>query len=239
MTTRSASVLLDSAARDLRAATALNPRLARAWSTLSAVLTVKGDNAGALEAARRALDADAFLRDAPASMERLVMVYLFAEHYDSARTLCDRTMRRFPADHGAIACNLDVLGWSGRGPQDVDRTWAAVRQTESTGNWPIVGGISPHGRLYVAAVLARSGLSDSARAVLRATQIVLRASGQEEEFLVNEAYVLTMLGEDGGALDLLERASRVGPSLPAEIGRLPWFRSLRTNPRYQRLTGVR
>ena len=236
---RSASALLDSAAADLRAATAANPRLARAWSTLSAVLSVKGDNAGALEAARRALDADAFLRDAPTSLERLVMAYLFAEHYDSARALCDQTMRRFPTDNVAMACDLDVLGWSGRGAQDVARVWAAVRKMESAGRWPLVSGISPHGRLYVAAVLARSGLADSARAVLQATQRVVRAAGQEEDLLVNEAYVLTMLGDQDAALDLLERASRAAPSFPPEIARIPWFRSLRANPRFQRLTGTR
>jgi len=237
---RSESVLLlDSAASDLRAATALSPRLARAWSTLSAVLSLKGDNPGAMDAARRALDTDAFLRNAPSSLERLVLAYLFAEQYDSARTLCDQTMRRFPTDNVAIACDLDVLGWSGRGAQDVARTWAAVRRTESAGNWPLIAGVSPHGRLYVAAVLARSGLSDSARAVYRATQGVLRASRQEEDFLINEAYVLTMLGEQNAALALLERAAGAARSLPVEIARLPWFRSLRGNPRFQQLARSR
>jgi serine/threonine-protein kinase len=236
---RSASALLDSAAADLRAATAINPRLARAWSVLSLVLSLKGDDAGAVEAARRALDADAYLRDAPATLERLVLAHLFAERYDSARVICDEIIRRFPTNNLAMQCDLDVLGWSGRGAQDVARVWEAVRRVERSGGWPLVSGISPHGRLYAAAVLARSGLPDSARAVFRATQTTVRAAGQEEDLLVNEAYVLTMLGDQDGALDLLERASRAAPSLPPEIARIPWFRGLHGNPRYQRLIAAR
>jgi tetratricopeptide (TPR) repeat protein len=167
------------------------------------------------------------------------MAHLFAERYDSARVLCDQLMHRFPTNNVALQCDLDVLGWSGRGVQDIARVWEAVRRMERAGGWPLVAGISPHGRLYAAAVLARSGMADSARAVFRATQTVLRTAGQEEDLLINEAYVLTMLGEQDAALDLLERASRAAPSLPPEIARIPWFRSLRGNPRYQRLTAPR
>ena len=236
---RSASALLDSAAADLRAATVITPRLARAWSTLSLVLSVKGDDVGAVDAARRALDTDPFLRDAPTTLERLVMAHLFAERYDSARVLCDQTIRRFPSDNVAVECDLDVLGWSGRGAQDVTRVWGAIQKVERAGAWPLVAGMSPHGRLYAAAVLARSGMPDSAHAVFRTTQTALRAAGQEDDLLVNEAYVLTMLGEQDAALDLLERASRAAPSLPPQIARIPWFRSLHGNPRFQRLTAPR
>jgi hypothetical protein len=48
-----------------------------------------------------------------------------------------------------------------------------------------------------------------------------------------------MLGDQDGALDLLERASRAAPSLPPEIARIPWFRGLHGNPRYQRLIAAR
>jgi TolB-like protein/tetratricopeptide (TPR) repeat protein len=235
----SSPALLDSATTDLRAATALNPHLARAWSTLGAALSLKGDNAGAIEALRRALAADAFLRDAPASLNQLVLAYLFAEKYDSARATCDETKRRFPTHNVAITCDLDVLGWSGRGAQDVARIWTAVANTERSASWPLVQGISPHARLYAAAVLARSGLSDSARHVLEATRRVLRAAGQEGDLLVNEAQVLTALGDQSAAIDLLEEASRAAPALPSQLARMPWFHALRSNPRFQTLTRSR
>ena len=235
----SSPALLDSAIMDLRTATTLNPRLARAWSTLGIALTGKGDNDGAIEALRRGLDADAFLRDTPATLSQLVLAYLFSERYADARALCDQAMHRFSAVTVATTCELDVLGWSGSGEQDVTRTWRAVARVERAGVWPLVQGVSPHGRLYVAAVLARSGMRDSARHVLNAARELIRGAGQEDDFLLNEAQVYAALGDQSAALDLLEHAVRTSPALTAQIARMPWFASLRANPRFQKLVAAR
>jgi len=62
---RAAPALLDSAQADLVAATTADPHFARGWTDLSAVLRQKGDLSGSLLAVRRALAADAYMRDTP------------------------------------------------------------------------------------------------------------------------------------------------------------------------------
>jgi hypothetical protein len=128
-----------------------------------------------------------------------------------------------------------VLGWIGRGPRDVASAWEALHRVERDGSWGKVAGISPEGRFYVAAVLARSGLADSARALVRATRAGLVRAGAPDEATTNEAAVHVLLGDRDAALAALERTVRGNPGAVAQITALPWFLPLRGDPRYERL----
>jgi serine/threonine protein kinase/tetratricopeptide (TPR) repeat protein len=231
----SSAALLDSAGADLQAATLANPTSARAWNSLSVVLRMQGDLPGAAEAVRRAIDSDAYLEEAPQSMTRVVFQYLFASENDSARALCREAMQRFPRDAGVAQCELNVIGWSGRGPADLARVWPLVEQVERSGVWGVTGGVTPEARFYAAAVLARSGMKDSARAVVRDTRARLVAAGKPNASLINEANVLLLLGDRSGALDRLERAAREDSMTQDHMARLPWFVPLRGEPRFQAL----
>jgi len=230
-----APALLDSAEADLVAATTADPNFARGWTDLSAVLRQNGDIPGSLLAVRRAFAVDAYMRNQPLSLSRLFFAYLYAGWSDSARALCAKTGPRYPRDPSLGPCELVVLGWAGRGKADVARTWTLVAEMERAALWPLVKGTSPEGRYFAAAVLARSGLGDSARAVIVDTRRRLAAAGLPEKNLTNEAYVRVLLGEYDAALDALEQLGRVEPAALDRAKRYPWFDPLRSLPRFKRL----
>jgi eukaryotic-like serine/threonine-protein kinase len=226
----------DSAALDIRRALDADTTLAAAWSTYSSILQSLGDETGAVAAARRAIGADPYRRDVVPSMNRLIIADLTLEHYDSARTLCDDGVARFPQDPVMRTCVLNVLGYAGKGPDDIARAWAALALEERDGVFEHVSGIWPPGRFFLAAILARSGLKDSARAVIAATRAALRNGGAPAAGALYEAYAWTSLGERDTALTLLDTVTaHAQPADRAAIGRLPWFKSLHGDARFERL----
>jgi hypothetical protein len=82
-------------------------------------------------------------------------------------------------------------------------------------------------------------MADSARSVIDSTRARLRASGNAEEYLMNEAHARLLIGERQTALGLLERAARRDPALRPRIAMFPWFDPLRGEPRFQRLVAGR
>ena len=231
--------LLDSARTDLVAATTSDPHLARAWSALGSVLQMQGDSAGAIGALRSALAADVYVRDTPRTINQLIVAYLFAGKNDSARTLCTESARTYPRDPTLGPCELTVLGWTGKGTRDVQRTWALVAEMERGGFWPLIDGMSPEARFFAAAVLARSGLGDSARATAAATRRRLTAAGLPTSNSLGEAYVYVLLGEHAAAVDALERGIANDSTLRDRATRLPWFTPLRQDPRFRGLVETR
>jgi TolB-like protein/tetratricopeptide (TPR) repeat protein len=227
--------LLDSAASDLRAATTADPHLARAWNSLSGVLRQQGDMAGAVDAVRQAAGADAYLDEVPESVTRLVFAYLYANRPDSAALVCREWRQRIPRESSLHACELVVLGWSARSMADADRAWVITRDIEGTGVWPLVRGMSPAARYYVAAILARAGRGDSAKSVMRTTRQRLRAAGEPDAALMNEAYALVLLDARDSAVATLQHAVRADTADRARIARSPWFAPLHGDRRYREL----
>ena len=228
-------MLLDSAEADLRAATAAPAPRARAWALLSSILGRKFDSTGSIVATLRALDADPYNRDVPRTMVSLVFRYLYSRQNDSARTFCASARARFPNDAYVQSCELSVLGWTGVGPADVNAMWKALDRTERAGAFPLEGGIFPVGRYWMAAVLARSSLPDSARHVLAATDERLRAAGHPGAYPMHQAYVRLMLGERDASLALLDTMIRRDPAKRSMIAALPWFDRLRDEGDFQRV----
>ena len=219
---------LRAAAADLTNATLLNPELARAWNELSSVRQRLGDQQGAVEAARRAIEADAYLRDIVPSVQRLIFAYLRDEQPDSARALCYEGSERFPTSGVMQYCKLSVLAWVGSGPTDIDTVWAALRRAEENSVTPLLEGkYDPQARLSVAAVLARSGLLDSARSMTNDLRERLVRAGSADSYLVTEAHVRTLLGEHDQAIELLRRSISASPGIASFIASSPWFAPLR------------
>jgi len=228
--------LRDSAEADLRRALTMDSTLARAWSAYSGLLASKGNRAGSLDAARRAIVVDPYQRDVIPAMNRLIIAHLTAEHYDSARVLCDQGIARFPSDRVIRTCVLNVLGYSGAGPKDIARAWEALAVEERDGIYDRIGGVWPPGRFFVAAILARSSMRDSAQAVVSATRSALRAAGSPQAGALHEAYVWTLLGQRDTAIALLRTAVHMQPNDRATLTQVPWFRPLRNDPRFVQLT---
>lgn len=229
---------LVAAERDLRAAVTADPGLARAWDALSDLYVSTGRFAEADQAARRALEADAYLRDARSVIDRQYFTTLLQERFDDARYWCRLGVRRFPDDPDFTTCGLRLLGWSGSGKRAVDSAWAALRavRAHDAGAPTVLDQVDRY--LMVAAVVARSGMRDSARAVLRLARAAARDS-MPVEMAMEEAWVRVLLGETDDALALLARSLAAYPQARDLLAQNPWFRPLRNDPRFTALITAR
>lgn len=223
---------MDRAERDLRAAVAAEPSLATAWKTLSFVLYARGDLAESDLAARRALAEDAYLDQADDILHRLAMSALLRGDYAQVGSLCREGRRRAPRDWRFLECQLTLLRDDRSRPADPVLARALARELERVD--PAAGaraagrGYTPAYRLALeAAVLARAGQHDSARAVMA------RAHGEADgneavrlSLLYDEAAVRVLMGDSAAARRLLDQVLARRPGLRAFAERDPLFRAL-------------
>jgi DNA-binding SARP family transcriptional activator/TolB-like protein len=233
-----ASVLLDGAERDLRAALAEEPSLASAWGTLSFVLYARGRAADSELAARRALEYDAYLEHADRLLMQRFFSALAAADYAAARDVCERGRRGFPHDWQFVECRLTLLRADPSVAPDPALAWRLVGELDAM-DPPASAAASGRAyapvyrRMVAAAVLARAGLADSARAVMaRARVDAANDPGGRISLALEEAHVLLRLGDRDGARErldvylaqlpmvrpLLERNPQLGPLLRRSTG---------------------
>jgi len=225
-------VQLDAAERDLRAAVTAEPGRASAWSRLSQLLRLRGRLAESDLAARRALAEDAFLDDAADIRQRLFFNALWNADYAQAREQCDRGRTQFPGDWRFTECSLTLLRNDRSRPPDPAAAWRLVAELErldpptraraqNRAYTPIFH------RMVAAAVSARAGDADSARAVVaRARREVAADPDLGPSLDYDEAWVRLMLGDTAGARALAARAMRSQPALQTYLLRDPFIRSL-------------
>jgi serine/threonine-protein kinase len=223
---------LDEAERDLRAADVPeNPSRARAQTTLSRLLWRRGSFAEANLMARRAHATDAFLTDAPAVLYRLFATSLLLRRWEEAADWCAQGYRRFPEHWHFTLCRLETLFLPVERP-DAAKAWqlvAELKRVTAPSEWAV---LAPRWHTIVAGVLARGGLRDSARQVLRAAQQMAQG---DPELDIYEAEVRVLLGEEERALGLLERYAASAPSQKAFIQAWPTFDPLHRYPRFRAL----
>jgi tetratricopeptide (TPR) repeat protein len=234
--------LSKSAEADLRNALEADSSLARAWATLAQVLRVQeGQLAAAEAAARRALQADAYLEEGPYVVDRLYRASLDLARYDSAAAWCREGRRRFPHDWRFLECRLTLLGYDTGAPPNLDGAWRLYRELEQLDPPQAARAANrPYSTLFrrmaVARVAARAGLGDSARALIRASR---RDAGTDSTLLASLAYdeavVRFLLGERDAVFSLLEDYLRMKPDHRNLLATDPKFESLRADPRYRRL----
>jgi len=220
-------VRLDAAERDLRAAVETRPALARGWATLSLVLRVRGRLAESDLAARRALLEDAYLDDAADIRHRLFFSALWLGDYARARAECEQGARQFPADWRFVECRLTLLRHDRSRPADLAAAWRLVAELERLDPPDAARRArrpySPvYRRMAAAAVSARAGDADSARAVVaRARKEVAGNAEMALSLDYDEAWVRLMLGDTAGARGLLRRVERGRPALAPYLARDP------------------
>jgi hypothetical protein len=90
-------------------------------------------------------------------------------------------------------------------------------------------------RTLVAAVLARTGMRDSARAVLRRMRAQAASHPRSVDVPLNEAYVYALLDDRDEAIRLLTRGVRSDLDR-TYILRTARYRPLHDDPRFQALT---
>jgi DNA-binding SARP family transcriptional activator/TolB-like protein/tetratricopeptide (TPR) repeat protein len=227
---------VDAAERDLRAAVAAEPGLASAWNKLSQVLRYRGRSAESAAMARRALQEDAYLADANAILSRLYFAALYAADYREARALCDRGAERFAGDWQFVECRLTLMRADPSRPPDPA---AATRLLAELDRLDPPERARRAGRAYaplfreavVAAVLARAGKTDSARAMLARARVA--ANGDAElrlSLAYDEAYVYLLLEQPETARALLAWSFTRRPAQRAFAARDPLFRRLPAGP---------
>jgi serine/threonine-protein kinase len=225
---RSAADLIEGAENDLRAAVGLDPGLARAWYALSLVYHQKGDFAHAVVMLRRALEADAYFSDASRSIQLLMFASLEHGDVQQAASLCETGRTSFPDHPGFWECDLTILQWT------VARAWRLLREIDLRDSSNILGSWAFR-RTMVATVLARTGLADSARAVMRAARAAAPNAALLEGIELFEAYVYVLLGERDTALQALQTFVRTNPQSRTYVSKTRWFAPLHGDPRFRAL----
>jgi DNA-binding SARP family transcriptional activator/TolB-like protein/tRNA A-37 threonylcarbamoyl transferase component Bud32 len=230
--------LLLHAKADLRDALEARPGLARAWNVLGQLYRGEGRFVEAAQAARNAFEADAYLEDVQSVLSDLFFGALYLGRFDEARTWCRTGLGRFPSNANFAQCELTLMGWSSRGRREAELAWQQLSAIERRDSAAVLSPMWGYRRMLVASVLARSGLADSARAVMRRVHREAPDHPGSSDVTDIEAYVRLQLGERDAALRLLENYLEAIPSARPYVARSPWYRDLHTDPRFRALVGL-
>jgi len=232
--------VVDAAERDLREAVNINPRQATAWYVLS-VLEYGPGRKNVVEAsadARRALEADAYLRAAPSILYRLWATSYDLEQFPDAIRWCTEGQRRFPTDPRFVRCRLYLMLTKAVDP-DPDEAWRLVSELQKTTpkqEWEFS---RREAQILVSIVLGRAKLADSAHHVLAAS----RAGADIDprgELMGLEALAHTFFGERTEAISTLEQYLTSHPDHRAGFGKVNawWWRDLQEDPRFKTLAAT-
>jgi TolB-like protein len=227
---------LEQARTDLKAAVAISPSQANAYQVLSHLYVQEPDFTEAKLAAQRAYEEDAYLANAPDVIWRLYTSSYELEQFADAEHWCDEGSRRFPANYRFVECRLWLMT-APTNKADVKLAWGLVDSLKKVApNAP--GSIG--GRRYqmvAAAVIARAGLSDSARNV--ATRSRANAELDPAGDLVSfEAFVHVLRKDNDEAFRLLKSALVANPDVhwvSQDESTGWWWRSLKSDPRWLEL----
>ena len=230
--------LVASAQADLENATRLNPQQVGAWNVLSVLYYQRRDLVEANRAARTAYEQDAYLGSAQAILFRLFVTSYDLELFMPAADWCNKGRSRFPANPLFAQCQLMMMTTNAADP-DVHAAWQladeAVRLSPER-NRPYQENFQ---HIFVAAVLARAGLPDSARHVLERSK-GNAAIDPQKELLGYEAMARVMLGDKDEALRLLDEYLVANPKHREGFRKIVhwWWRPIQDDPRFKALIGA-
>lgn len=229
--------LLRGARTDLERAVELDPSLASGWALLNHLRYQPGvlDPTGALLAAQRAYETDAYLRSADDILQRLFVGSLNLEQFDTARRWCQEGARRFSDDSRFLDCQLWLMVVPGARP-DVDRAWNLVAAIDASVDDPEHRRFPIQARMLTAGILSRADRPDSARAVLsRARERYPAVDDPTDELLGVEAMIWVLLDEPDRAIDTLKRYAVAQHGFERGGNQSWWWRELQDHPRFGEL----
>jgi serine/threonine-protein kinase len=225
--------LRDAAEQDLLAATEIDPTNAHAWHLLSNAYRVAAKHAEAKRAAEQALEADQYYEERGFIFARLCHTSLVNRQWDEVTRWCEEGRREFPLHNVILNVELLALASPGGPEPDVTLAWQLLDdflEANPPEDRPL---LRPSATLYVAAVLARAGLTDSAVAVVRQARAAETEPDPMHDY--NEAHVRLLLGDREQALHLLQAYVEASPGRKQALAGDWWFESLQSDPRFQEL----
>lgn len=232
-----AAQLLAGAQADLERATSIKPSQAGAWSTLSHLYNQVDGKSGLdiNNAARNALEADAFLSNADRILQRLFFSSYDLGQFVPARAHCDEGLRRFPANSWFTECRLFMLTTRAESA-DVARARMLADSLVALSAPSDTAYVRLESRMLVAAVLARANQPDSARSLVR------RSLGNSEidptRDLANLAgFVYVLLGDREQAINQVGQYLAANPRRRTAFSNDPgwWYNPIASDPAFQRL----
>lgn len=228
-----AAALRQLAREDMEAAVRIDPTFAGVWSGLAHMYYGESIT-DAVRAGERAYEEDAYLDVANGILWRL-----YTSHYDDlgnftkALWACNEGARRFPEDDRFVSCQLELMHTPVVAP-DPARAWELAARIDSLAAPNRKEYARVQTRIFVAGALARANMPDSARAVLdRAVGEIDTRFDPELGLLTYGAAMMSMLGDDDRAIDMLKRHRTAKPD--ASFEHHWWWRSVRSHPRYSEI----
>lgn len=222
---------------DLREAVRIDPNRPSAWNALSAVLWYQGQFAEAALAGSKALESDAYVEDVEDAVYRLFYAYLQTAEFGEARRWCARGRADYPNDWRFEECLLTLMAYDSTDPSpDVEVAREVLRRVEALSPPEVHQARRGDWLFRVAAIQARAGEADDARATLDSLKAVrMRVPEHQAAVLHEEAYIRLLLGEPERTLELLAAYLEEAPQFRSYVAQDVGFRSLRDDPRFQAL----
>ena len=237
--------LLASARADLERATQLNPSQAGAFAMLSHLYANSSDKGlvDVVMMASKALEKDAYLSNADAILNRLTLAAYDLGQFLDADKWCREGQRRFPGDARFVKCELLIMTSKFVEADSVKAPARAWLLADSVVKLTPDERDRRYERLYTrvlaAGVLARAGLRDSARSVLRHTPDDPEVDPSRD--LANTAaFIWTLAGDSAEAVNQIKIYLMANPGALDGFRDNPnwWFRGLSNDPRYRALVGT-
>ncbi|MBC7843455.1 MAG: protein kinase [Gemmatimonadaceae bacterium] len=225
--------LYDSSSVDLTNVVRQDEQRARAWITISAMRSRRGDAAAATTAIENAERADPWLTLGPEVQERAISSYLMMEAFDQADRRCRGGREAYPERASFQQCTLSIMGSVARGKSAIDSAWVEMRTTTMQAGDSTTDVTWWFRRAMVAAVIARSGLRDSAYRVLRASRAI--RSTDDPNLFYQEAFVYGVAGDTARVVSSLSNYLTARPSGWALVQGDRWFSRYRSTEQFRRL----
>ena len=233
-----AKKIIDDAERDLREAVRIAPHQATAWNALSVLQYGKKNVPESYLDAQKAYEADAFLRSAPDILWRLYATSYDLEQFPPAERWCDEGRSRFPKDPRFTLCELHLMITKAEEPNPA-KAWKVSQELTRLTPQQDTAAQRRLGQIFVAIVLSRAGLRDSAHHVLERSRADTDIDPRGE-LVGYEALARTFLGEHEEAISLLERYLTAHPEHRAGFAKVNswWWRDLQKDPRFKTVAGM-
>ena len=225
-----ADSLLASAIADYRAATEVDQHRATAWEKLGSAYLTARLYRDALFAIQRASEEDVFELSRLNLLRSQFDAALGVQRYDLAARSCSTGVAEAPGDERFLDCDIQL---SSRTRSDRRSAASALTRMDSLAAAGEAGTLMSAMRmLWVADILARAGLGDSAdHLARRATHD--QPTAWQSLLLLESAYLRVLRRDPDSALALISAAARQDPVNRAFIRTTPDFQSLRADPRFE------